>query len=95
MLRAFRDYKPMWVFGGISAVFLILAVFCGGFVMMHFFRTGAFSSYLFVAFMAAGFGFVALICYITALLAVMINRLRILQDEQLFLLRKKEYGKKE
>jgi len=95
MLRAFRDYKPMWVFGGISAVFLILAVFCGGFVMMHFFRTGAFSPYLFVAFMAAGFGFVALICYITALLAGMINRLRILQDEQLFLLRKKEYGKKE
>jgi hypothetical protein len=53
----------------------------------------AFSPYLFVAFSAAAFGFVALVCYITALLAGMINRLRILQDEQLFLLRKKEYGK--
>jgi glycosyltransferase involved in cell wall biosynthesis len=93
MLRAFRDYKPMRVFGGISAVFATLAVICGLFVMMHYIRTGAFSPYLFVAFMAAAFGFVALICYITALLAGMLNRLRILQDEQLFLLRKREYEK--
>ena len=93
MLRAFRDYKPMWVFGGISFIFLILTILCGGFVMIHYFRTGAFSPYLFVAFFAGGFGFIALICYITALLAGMLNRLRILQDEQLFLLRKQEYGK--
>jgi len=95
MLRAFRDYRPMWVFGGISAVFLILTILCGGFVMIHYLRTGAFFPYVFVAFFAGGFGFIALICYITALLAGMLNRLRILQDEQLFLLRKKEYGKKE
>jgi hypothetical protein len=74
-------------------VFATLAVICGLFVMMHYIRTGAFSPYLFVAFMAAAFGFVALICYITALLAGMLNRLRILQDEQLFLLRKREYEK--
>jgi glycosyltransferase involved in cell wall biosynthesis len=94
MLRAFRDYKPMYVFGGISLIFLILALLCGGFVMVHYFRTGAFFPYVFVAFAAAGFAFVALICYITALLAGMLNRLRILQDEQLFLLRKNEYEKK-
>ncbi len=94
MLRAFRDYRPMLVFGGISMVFLAMAAICGGFVMIHYFRTGAFSPYVFVAFMAAGFGFIALICYITALLAGMLNRLRILADEQLFLLRKNEYDKK-
>lgn len=93
MLRAFRDYRPMWVFGGISAIFAVMAVLCAGFVMIHYLRTGAFSPYQFVAFMTAGFGFVALICYITALLAGMINRLRILQDEQLFLLRKNEYNR--
>jgi len=94
MFRALRDYKPMVVFGSISAFFLILAIFCGGFVMIHYLRTGAFFPYVFVAFAAAGFGFIALICYITALLAGMLNRLRILQDEQLFLLRKNEYEKK-
>jgi glycosyltransferase involved in cell wall biosynthesis len=94
MLRALRDYKPMVVFGTISAFFLVLAVLCGGFVMLHYLRTGAFSPYVFVAFTAAGFGFIALICYITALLAGMLNRLRILADEQLFLLRKNEYDKK-
>jgi glycosyltransferase involved in cell wall biosynthesis len=93
MLRAFRDYKPMWVFGGISAIFAILAMVCAIFVLIHYIVARAFSPYLFVAFSAAAFGFVALVCYITALLAGMINRLRILQDEQLFLLRKKEYGK--
>jgi len=92
ILRAFRDYRPMRVFGGISSIFLILALACGGFVLCHYLRTGAFSPYIFVAFIAAGFGFVSLICYITALLAGMLNRLRILQDEQLFLLRKQEYS---
>jgi glycosyltransferase involved in cell wall biosynthesis len=91
ILRAYRDYRPLHVFGGISLVFLALAIASGGFVLWHFFKTGSFSPYIFVAFLAAGLGFVALICYITALLAGMISRLRILQDEQLFFLRKQEY----
>ena len=94
MLRAFRDHRPMRVFGGISCLFLIFALACGGFVLLHFLITGAFSPYIFVAFLSAGFAFVSLTCYITALLAGMINRLRILQDEQLFLLRKQEYSKR-
>jgi len=91
ILRAYRDYRPMHVFGGISLTFLILAALCGGFVLVHFLLTGAFTPYIFVAFLAAGLGFVSLISYITALLAGMISRLRILQDEQLFFLRKQEY----
>lgn len=91
ILRAYRDYRPMQVFGGISVVFLIPGLLCGLFVVFHYLSTGLFSPYRFVAFLAAGFGFVSLICYITALLAGMVNRLRILQDEQLFLLRKQEY----
>jgi len=93
MLRAFRDYKPMKVFGGISLLFLILAIITGLFVSIHFLTTGAFRPYTFVAFFTGAFAFIALICYITALLAGMLNRLRILQDEQLFLLRKQEYDK--
>ncbi|MBN2455799.1 MAG: glycosyltransferase family 2 protein [Sedimentisphaerales bacterium] len=92
ILRAYRDHKPMRVFGGISAVFLLLALVCGIFVLQHFLRTGSFHPYRFVAFIAGGFGFVSLISYITALLAGMLDRLRILQDEQLFLLRRQQYG---
>ncbi len=92
ILRAYRDHRPMRVFGGISLVFWVLSLSCGTFVLYHYLRTGTFSPYIFVAFLAGGFGFIALICYITALLAGMINRLRILQDEQLFLLRKQEYS---
>jgi hypothetical protein len=91
ILRAYRDYRPLHVFGGISLVFMVLAIGCGGFVLWHFLETGSFSPYIFVAFLAGGFVFIALICYITALLAGMISRLRILQDEQLFYLRKQEY----
>lgn len=91
IFRAYRDYKPMHVFGAISALFLAFALISGIFVFVHYLRTGAFSPYIFVAFLAAGCGFVALICRITGLLAGMINRLRILQDEQLFLARKQEY----
>jgi glycosyltransferase involved in cell wall biosynthesis len=91
MLRAFRDYRPLFVFGGISLIFFILFLICAGFVMIHYFLTGGFSPYIFVAFIAGGFGFISLLCYITALLAGMIDRLRILQDEQLFLARKQEY----
>ena len=92
MLRAFRDYRPMFVFGGISLVFFAPALLCSLFILFHYLMTGRFSPYIFVAFLAGGFGFIALVCYITALLAGMLNRLRILQDEQLFLLRKQEYA---
>lgn len=91
MLRAYRDYRPARVFGGIIAVFLLLALACGIFILRHYLITGRFSPYIFVAFIGAGFGFLSFICSITALLAGMINRLRILQEEQLFLLRKREY----
>jgi glycosyltransferase involved in cell wall biosynthesis len=93
ILRAYRDYRPFHVFGAISLAFLVPALCCAIFVLWHFLKTGSFSPYIFVAFLAAGFSFVALICYITALLAGMISRLRILQDEQLFFLRKQEYDK--
>jgi glycosyltransferase involved in cell wall biosynthesis len=92
ILRAYRDYRPMCVFGGISLLFLIPAVLCGCFIFLHYLRTGQFSPYIFVGFLAAGLGFMSLVCYITALLAGMINRLRILADEQLFFIRKREYG---
>jgi len=91
ILRAYRDYRPLHVFGGLSLVFLVPALCCGIFILWHFLKTGTFTPYIFVAFLAAGLGFIALICYITALLAGMISRLRILQDEQLFFLRKQEY----
>ncbi len=94
MLTAFRDYRPMRVFGGISLVFLILAALCSAFTIGHYLATGAFRPYTFVAFLAGGFGFISVIGYITGLLAGMLNRLRILQDEQLFLLRKQEYDTK-
>jgi glycosyltransferase involved in cell wall biosynthesis len=93
ILRAYRDYKPMRVFGGISVAFLVLALICGVFVLSHYLATGAFSPYIFVAFMGAGFGLISFICYLAAMLAGMINRLRVLQDEQLFLLRKQAFGK--
>ncbi|MFA5422404.1 MAG: glycosyltransferase family 2 protein [Phycisphaerae bacterium] len=94
VLRAFRDYRPMKVFGGISLLFLILSLFFSGFLLVHYFRTGKFTPYIFMGFIAGGFGAISLISYITALLAGMINRLRIQQSEQLFLLRKNEYRKK-
>lgn len=91
ILRAYRDYRPLHVFGGLSLVFLVPSLCCGIFILVYFLKTGSFTPYIFVAFLAAGLGFIALICYITALLAGMISRLRILQDEQLFFLRKQEY----
>lgn len=93
VMRAFRDYQPMKVFGGISLLFLVLALLCGGFLFIHYLRTGAFTPYIFMGFIAGGFGGISVVSYITALLAGMINRLRIQQSEQLFLLRKREYRK--
>lgn len=92
ILRAYRDYRPMSVFGTLSAVLLLLTLLTGSFVVVHYARTGGFSPYRFVAFAAAAFGFASLICYVTGLLAGMIDRLRILQEEQLFLQRKREYA---
>lgn len=92
ILRAYRDYRPMSVFGALSAVLLLVTLLTGSFVVVHYARTGGFFPYRFVAFTAAAFGFASLICYVTGLLAGMIDRLRILQEEQLFLQRKREYA---
>ena len=92
ILRAYRDYRPMSVFGTLSAILLVMTVLTGSFVVTHYVRTGGFHPYRFVAFTAAAFGFASVICYVTGLLAGMIDRLRILQEEQLFLQRKREYA---
>ena len=63
--------------------------------MVHYLQTGGFRPYIFVAFIGGGFVFISLICYITALLAGMMHRLRNLQDEQLYLLRKQAYDYKD
>lgn len=91
IFRAYRDYKPMAVFGSIAAVFILLAALLGGFLAIHYAATGAFSPYRFVGFMAGGFGLIALLSLVTALLAGMINRLRVQQDELLYLMRRRQY----
>ena len=92
ILQAYRDYRPMPVFGGISAAFFLIALVLGAFVIAHYAVAGRFWPYTFVGFMAGGFGLIALVSFVTALLAGMLNRLRVQQDEQLYLLRKREYA---
>ncbi len=46
MLRAFRDYRPMHVFGGISLVFFMLFLVCGVFTLVHYLVSGLYHLYV-------------------------------------------------
>jgi glycosyltransferase involved in cell wall biosynthesis len=87
IFSCFRDYRPSLVFNGISATMLALALAFGTFFLGHRVLSGAFTPHIWSGFVAAGFFSIGFAVFLAGQLAAMINRLRLLQEEQLYLLR--------
>lgn len=92
IFRSFRDYKPMLVFGGIGAVFFLLALMLAGFLLGHYLLTGAFSPHKWAGFTAGLFFVLGLLTVVTGLLADMMGRIRKNQERILYLLKKNLSG---
>lgn len=88
MLRSLRDYKPFHFFG-LPALALAVAGTMGGiFTLFHYLQFGEITPYKSLGFLALFAWLGALLLFVFALLADMLDRLRTQQGKTLYYLRK-------
>jgi glycosyltransferase involved in cell wall biosynthesis len=92
ILRAFRDYKPLRFFGFISLPFFIIGMLLIMFLLLHYLSAGQFSPHKWAAFSGITSIILGLIFFILGLVADMLDRVRLNQEELLYYKRKEEYN---
>jgi len=92
ILRAYRDYKPLRFFGYISLPFSVVGLSLEIFLLVHYMIAGQFSPHKWAGFSGITLIILGLIFFILGLVADMLDRIRINQEELLYLRRKKEYN---
>ncbi|NIM99853.1 MAG: hypothetical protein GTO24_17795 [candidate division Zixibacteria bacterium] len=95
IFRAFRDYKPLRFFGIVSFPFLIIGILLVVFLCIHYMLTGQFSPHKWAGFSGATLIILGLIFFVIGLLADMLDRIRLNQEELLYYERKKEFNRQD
>ena len=90
ILRTFRDYYPLRVFSLIAAVFLFISLAFFSYLLVHYLQTSSFSPYKWTGFAGAFFGAIGVIVAVAGLLADMFVRIRINQEQILYMMKKKD-----
>ncbi len=93
ILRVLLDYRPMRVFGISGFFFVIVGIGFETFLFGYYFLKHSFSPYKTTGFIGLGFIIFGMLILMMALIADMLNRLRINQDRQLYEIKKIRYGK--
>jgi len=91
IFRAYRDYNPLKFFGLLGLIPLIIGLITGVFVLIHYFTTGAFSPYIFVAFGAVYLFTFGILLWVVGILADMFVRIRLNQEQLLYTEKKRRY----
>jgi glycosyltransferase involved in cell wall biosynthesis len=84
ILRTFRDYKPLKFFGFIAGLCVCVGVLLEAALLWHYVQTGSFSPYKTIGFAGGFFIAIGLLVFVTGLLADMLYRIRINQEEMLY-----------
>lgn len=95
ILRTYRDYKPLRFFAFLSILLGGAALCFFAFLMYTRITTGAFTPHKWAGFVAATFGGSALIVFLVGIVAEMLDRSRITQEETLYRVRKLEIAMQE
>ena len=93
ILRVLLDYSPIRVFGTLGGVFFLIGSAFEAFLLFYYALTGSFTPYKATGFIGLAFLILAMFIFLLALIADMLLRMRILQDRQLYELKKTLYGK--
>lgn len=93
ILRVLLDYRPMRVFGTLGGTLVFIGFLFEVFLLGHYVITGAFTPYKSVGFVGLGFFIFGMLVLIIALIADMLNRIRINQDKLLYEIKRSRYGK--
>jgi len=86
--RSFRDYKPFTVFFSIGFVIILIGMFIGSGVLLHYLETGMVTPHLPSAVLTTVLIIVGLQVMVFGLLADMMKNMRILTEEILYRLKK-------
>ncbi|NJE77287.1 glycosyltransferase family 2 protein [Thermococcus sp. ES12] len=95
ILRSYRDYNPLQVFGIIGGIFVAVGLYYGWRVVSYYLDTGQVGSRLPSAILATLLLIVGVQTIVLGLLADMLKSQRMLLDDVLYRLKKLEYEKKE
>lgn len=93
ILRVLLDYRPIRVFGLFGLICIIIGTLFEVFLMSYYFLAGSFSPYKSTGFIGLGFLVFGLLVLVIALIADMLNRMRVNQDKILYEIKRIRYKK--
>jgi hypothetical protein len=88
ILETYRDYRPFTFFSYVALFFFIISIFFGSILLYTYISIGSFHPNVWSGFVGGTFFFVAVVFFIIGIAADMIKRVRVNQEEILYLLRK-------
>ena len=94
ILRVLLDYRPIRVFGTFGGICMLIGAGFESFLLVHYALTGTFTPYKATGFIGLGFIIFGLLILVIALIADMLNRLRINQDKLLYELKRNIHARK-
>jgi glycosyltransferase involved in cell wall biosynthesis len=86
------DYRPATVFGFGAAGLFLLSVVTGGFFIWHRITSGQFTPHIWAGFVSAFVFGLSMLVFALGQIAQMIARLRVVQEQQLYILRSLDGG---
>ena len=94
ILRAFRDYKPLKFFGFMAGLIIGVGLLLEVLLFWHYVQTGSFSPYKVLGFAGGFLLAIGLLIFITGLLADMLYRIRVNQEEMLYYKKRDLFARK-
>lgn len=94
IFRTIRDYYPLRVFTMIASSFLIGSAACFIFLLVHYLQTGSFSPHKWAGFAGSFLGTIGVVVAAAGLLADMFVRIRVNQEQILYMMKRDMYRNK-
>lgn len=92
IMRTARDFEPLRFFGAMAGAVMLLGSVLDLWLLAFWLRTGSFSPYKFVGFTGTALVVVGILIFGFAILADMLDRLRVNQERVLYQQRKMMFG---
>ncbi|MEA2016424.1 MAG: glycosyltransferase family 2 protein [Actinomycetota bacterium] len=88
IIETYRDYKPFVFFSYISLFFFIISIFFGSILLHTYITLGSFHPNIWSGFVGGTFLFISVTFFIVGISADIIKRIRVNQEEILYLLKR-------
>jgi hypothetical protein len=95
ILRSFRDYRPLRFFGALGFFIFTAGLILDVLLLIHFVQAGSFSPYKALGFLGGLLNLLGVLTIIMALLADMLDRVRLNQEKLLYFEKKRQYESRE